>query len=80
MTQRIDRIAQLLNCPVLGEDIRRAITDTRKEVLTDEEDESEHDTDDVPTPSSKGARPRPAAQRPARTPARARPLAYKACS
>lgn len=42
MTQRIDRIAQLLNCPVKGEDMRRAITEARKDYLL-EDDEDEDD-------------------------------------
>ncbi|MCX7079744.1 MAG: hypothetical protein NTV76_10435 [Pseudomonas sp.] len=33
MTQRIDRIALLKNCPVMGEEIRRAITESRKDPL-----------------------------------------------
>ncbi|WP_332765824.1 hypothetical protein [Pseudomonas koreensis] len=38
MTQRVDRIAQLLNCPVKGKEIRQAILETRKEAeATDEE-------------------------------------------
>lgn len=41
MTQRIDRIAQLLNCPVKGEEMRRAITEARKDYLLEEDDEDE---------------------------------------
>jgi hypothetical protein len=38
MTQRVDRIAQLLNCPIKGKEIRQAILETRKEAeATDEE-------------------------------------------
>lgn len=33
VTQRIDRIALLKNCPVMGEEIRRAITESRKDLL-----------------------------------------------
>lgn len=33
MTQRIDRIALLKNCPIMGEEIRRAITESRKDPL-----------------------------------------------
>lgn len=33
MAKKIDRIAQMLNCPVKGEDMRRAITESRKEFL-----------------------------------------------
>lgn len=62
MAKKIDRIAQMLNCPVKGEDMRRAITESRKEfllaqqeaealeedVLDDEEveDEDEDEEDD----------------------------------
>lgn len=49
MTQRIDRIAQLLNCPVKGEEMRRAITEARKDFLLeddeDEDDESSAESD-----------------------------------
>ncbi|QXN50488.1 MULTISPECIES: hypothetical protein [Pseudomonas] len=49
MTQRIDRIAQLLNCPVKGEEMRRAITEARKDYLLeddeDEDDESSAESD-----------------------------------
>ena len=50
MTQRIDRIAQLLNCPVKGEEMRRAITEARKDYLL-EDDEDEDDDDDDETAS-----------------------------
>lgn len=56
MTQRIDRIAQLLNCPVKGEDMRRAITEARKDyLLDDDEDEDDESTESDPAddPSSK---------------------------
>ncbi|CAI8750180.1 MULTISPECIES: hypothetical protein [unclassified Pseudomonas] len=43
MTQRIDRIAQLLNCPVKGEEMRRAITEARKDSLLDDDDEEDDD-------------------------------------
>ncbi|WP_090177107.1 hypothetical protein [Pseudomonas arsenicoxydans] len=33
VAKKIDRIAQMLNCPVKGEDMRRAITESRKEFL-----------------------------------------------
>lgn len=46
MTQRIDRIAQLLNCPVKGEEMRRAITEARKDYLLEEDDEDEDDEAD----------------------------------
>jgi hypothetical protein len=31
--QRIDRIAQMLSCPIKGEEMRRAITESRKDPL-----------------------------------------------
>ena len=43
MTQRIDRIAQLLNCPVKGEDMRRAITEARKDYLLDDDEDEDDD-------------------------------------
>jgi len=43
VTQRIDRIAQLLNCPVKGEEMRRAITEARKDSLLDDDDEEDDD-------------------------------------
>ncbi len=58
MAAKIDRIAQLLNCPEKGEEMRRAITETRKEFLLNQpeedvleeedvfEDEAEEDDDD----------------------------------
>ena len=49
MTQRIDRIAQMLNCPVKGEEMRRAITEAGKDYLLeddeDEDDESSAESD-----------------------------------
>ena len=33
MAQKIDRIAQMLNCPVKGKELRRAVTESRKEFL-----------------------------------------------
>ncbi|MCO8310655.1 hypothetical protein [Pseudomonas mandelii] len=60
VAQKIDRIAQMLNCPVKGEELRRAVTESRKEfllakqaeeaieedVLDDEVVEDEEDDDD----------------------------------
>ncbi|WP_259674522.1 hypothetical protein [Pseudomonas fluorescens] len=57
MAKKIDRIAQMLNCPVKGQELRRAVTESRKEfllakqaeeafeedVLDDEEVEDEED-------------------------------------
>ncbi|WP_242485125.1 hypothetical protein [Pseudomonas sp. TH39(2020)] len=33
MAKKIDRIAQMLNCPVKGQELRRAVTESRKEFL-----------------------------------------------
>ena len=33
VAKKIDRIAQMLNCPMKGEEMRRAITESRKEFL-----------------------------------------------
>jgi hypothetical protein len=58
VTQRIDRIAQLLNCPVKGEEMRRAITEARKDSLLDDDEEDddesscESDAGDDPDPQA----------------------------
>ena len=39
MTKKIDRIAQMLNCPQKGEELRRAITESRKDFLLNQTDE-----------------------------------------
>ena len=39
MAAKIDRIAQLLNCPEKGEQMRRAVTETRKEFLLNQPEE-----------------------------------------
>ncbi|WNZ84528.1 hypothetical protein [Pseudomonas sp. P108] len=44
---KIDRIAQLLNCPEKGEEMRRAITETRKEFLLNQPEEDVVDEDEV---------------------------------
>ena len=51
MAKKIDRIAQMLNCPEKGEELRRAITESRKEFLlakqAEEPEEEDHlDEDD----------------------------------
>ncbi|MHC8303622.1 hypothetical protein [Pseudomonas sp. PB3P13] len=33
VAKKIDRIAQMLSCPVKGEELRRAVTESRKEFL-----------------------------------------------
>jgi len=44
---KIDRIAQLLNCPEKGEEMRRAITETRKEFLLNQSEEDVVNEDEV---------------------------------
>ena len=44
---KIDRIAQLLNCPEKGEEMRRAITEARKEFLLNQQEEDVVDEDEV---------------------------------
>ncbi|MEB0047947.1 MULTISPECIES: hypothetical protein [unclassified Pseudomonas] len=46
VAKKIDRIAQMLNCPVKGEELRRAITESRKEFLLNQPQEDETDEDD----------------------------------
>lgn len=40
MAKKIDRIAQMLNCPVKGEALRRGITESRKEFLLNKQEEA----------------------------------------
>ena len=47
MAAKIDRIAQLLNCPDKGEEMRRAITEARKEFLLNQPEEDVVEEDDV---------------------------------
>lgn len=47
MAAKIDRIAQLLNCPEKGEEMRRAITEARKEFLLNQQEEDVVDEDEV---------------------------------
>ncbi len=47
MAPKIDRIAQLLNCPQKGEDMRRAITEARKEFLLSQQEEDVLEEEDV---------------------------------
>ncbi|CEL26917.1 hypothetical protein SRM1_00239 [Pseudomonas fluorescens] len=44
---KIDRIAQLLNCPKKGEEMRRAITEARKEFLLSQQEEDVLEEEDV---------------------------------
>ena len=39
VAQKIDRIAQMLNCPLKGEELRRAVTESRKEFLLAKQEE-----------------------------------------
>ncbi len=43
MTKKIDRIAQMLSCPEKGEELRRAITESRKDFLLNQPEEAEAD-------------------------------------
>ncbi|KHA70866.1 hypothetical protein NZ35_23335 [Pseudomonas chlororaphis] len=47
MAAKIDRIAQLLNCPEKGEEMRRAITEARKEFLLNQPEEDVVDENEV---------------------------------
>lgn len=47
MAAKIDRIAQLLNCPQKGEEMRRAITEARKEFLLNQSEEDVVEEDEV---------------------------------
>lgn len=44
---KIDRIALLLNCPEKGEEMRRAITEARKEFLLNQQEEDVVDEHDI---------------------------------
>lgn len=57
MTQRIDRIAQLLNCPIKGEEMRRAITEARKDFLLDDEQEDDDEDEEGEPGSEEGGTP-----------------------
>ena len=43
VAQKIDRIAQMLNCPVKGEELRRAITESRKDFLLNQPEEDSYE-------------------------------------
>ncbi|OMQ30123.1 hypothetical protein BKX96_29055 [Pseudomonas putida] len=47
MTKKIDRIAQMLNCPEKGEELRRAITESRKDFLLSQQEEGNAEEEDV---------------------------------
>ncbi|MFJ7107144.1 hypothetical protein ACIQU2_05900 [Pseudomonas sp. NPDC098740] len=45
MAKKIDRIAQMLNCPEKGEELRRAVTESRKEFLLAKQEEEAFEED-----------------------------------
>ncbi|CAN7729300.1 hypothetical protein QLG10_26300 [Pseudomonas sp. V98_8] len=47
VTKKIDRIAQMLNCPEKGEELRRAITESRKDFLLNQQEEGDAEEEDV---------------------------------
>ena len=47
MAKKIDRIAQMLNCPQKGEELRRAITESRKDFLLNQPEEAVVEDDDL---------------------------------
>ncbi|WP_150772039.1 hypothetical protein [Pseudomonas fluorescens] len=47
MAKKIDRIAQMLNCPEKGEELRRAITESRKDFLLNQPEEADAEEEDV---------------------------------
>jgi hypothetical protein len=47
VAKKIDRIAQMLNCPEKGEELRRAITESRKDFLLNQPEEGEVEEEDV---------------------------------
>ncbi|WP_223465407.1 MULTISPECIES: hypothetical protein [Pseudomonas] len=47
VAKKIDRIAQMLNCPQKGEELRRAITESRKDFLLNQPEEDVVEDDDL---------------------------------
>ncbi|WP_241664275.1 hypothetical protein [Pseudomonas sp. Sample_10] len=47
VTKKIDRIAQMLNCPEKGEELRRAVTESRKDFLLNQPEEAAAEEDDL---------------------------------
>jgi tRNA A37 threonylcarbamoyltransferase TsaD len=47
VAKKIDRIAQMLNCPQKGEELRRAITESRKDFLLNQPEEATVEGDDL---------------------------------
>ncbi|KAB0493637.1 hypothetical protein [Pseudomonas vancouverensis] len=50
MAKKIDRIAQMLNCPQKGEELRRAITESRKDFLLNQPEEDVVEDEDLEEP------------------------------
>jgi len=47
VTKKIDRIAQMLNCPEKGEELRRAVTESRKDFLLNQPEETVAEDDEL---------------------------------
>ncbi len=47
VAKKIDSIAQMLNCPEKGEELRRAITESRKDFLLNQPEEGGAEEEDV---------------------------------
>jgi len=47
VVKKIDRIAQMLNCPQKGEELRRAITESRKDFLLNQPEEASVEDEDL---------------------------------
>ena len=47
MAKKIDRIAQMLNCPKKGEELRRGIIESRKEFLLNKQENAVPEEDAV---------------------------------
>jgi tRNA A37 threonylcarbamoyltransferase TsaD len=47
VAKKIDRIAQMLNCPQKGEELRRAITESRKDFLLNQPEEDVVEDDEL---------------------------------
>jgi hypothetical protein len=56
MTQRLDGISKLKNCPTMGDDIRRAIAESRKKELPQASEDEEEDSlpDQIVVPANMG--------------------------
>jgi hypothetical protein len=47
VAKKIDRITQMLNCPQKGEELRRAITESRKDFLLNQPEEASVEDEDL---------------------------------